>query len=237
MASGCGDIRLSLGAYLLGALSRTDRALVEAHLGTCADCRADVCSMIALPGLLGRVWETEMSCPAHPSPELLNRVLSVVAEQRQHNRRLRMAASVAAIVILAATASIAVHLADRATHTKVASVAGAQAFAATDPTTRVTAAVTETPTTWGVALEVKVHGPAISSYGGGCRLVAVEADGDTDVAASWSAPASGHIDAPGATAFPAEQITAFRVVGSAGATLVVIPTPHARSSARLPLST
>jgi hypothetical protein len=68
-------------------------------------------------------------------------------------------------------------------------------------------------------------------------LVAVEAGGDTDVAATWSAPASGHIDAHGATAFAAAQITAFRVVGSAAATLVVIPTPHATSSVGLPLST
>jgi len=119
----------------------------------------------------------------------------------------------------------------------VTSIAATRVFTATDPTTRVAAAVTETPTTWGVALQVKLHGPAISSYGGDCRLVAVEADGDTDVAASWSAPASGHVEAPGATAFAANQITAFRVVGATGATLVVIPTPRGRSSAQPRLST
>jgi hypothetical protein len=231
MSPGCGGVRLSLGAYLLGALSRADRALVDAHLRTCANCRADVGSMNALPGLLGRVRETEVSRPVDPSPGLLDGMLCMVAEQRRRNRRVRVAASVAAGLVLATTAGVAGHVVGRPTHPKVTSVAGRQVFTATDPITRVTAAVTETPTTWGVAVEVNVHGPAISSYGGGCRLVAVEADGDTDVAASWSAPASGHIDAPGSTAFAAEQITAFRVVGSTGATLVVIPTPRGRSSA------
>lgn len=237
MSPDCGDVRLSLGAYLVGALSRADRALADAHLRACADCRAEVGSMNVLPGLLGRVRETEISGRVDPSPGLLDRVLSVVAEQRQRNRRVRVAVSVAASLVLATTAGVLGHVVGRPTHPRVTSVAGRQVFTATDPITRVTAAVTETPTTWGVAVEVSVHGPAISSYGGGCRLVAVEEDGDTDVAASWSAPASGHIDAPGATAFAAEQITAFRVVGSTGATLVVIPTARGRSSVVPRLST
>jgi len=92
MPPGCEDIRLSLGAYLLGALSRADRALADAHLRTCASCRAEVCSMSALPGLLSRVPQTDISRPADPSPKSLDRAPSVVAEQRQHNRRLRLAA-------------------------------------------------------------------------------------------------------------------------------------------------
>jgi predicted anti-sigma-YlaC factor YlaD len=92
MPPGCDDIRLSLGAYLLGALSRADRALADAHLRTCATCRAEVCSMSSLPGLLSRVPKTDISRLADPSPKLLERAPSVVAEQRQHNRRLRMAA-------------------------------------------------------------------------------------------------------------------------------------------------
>jgi anti-sigma factor RsiW len=231
MSPGCGEARLSLGAYLLGALARADRALVDTHVRTCADCRAELGSMSALPGLLARIQQTDIIAQrVDPSPGLLDRVLSAAAAQRRRTRRIHVAATVAACVTLAAGASIAVHLADPATQPMVTSVAATKVFTATDPTTRVSAAVTETPTTWGVALEVNVHGPAISSYGGDCRLVAVEAGGDTDVAASWSAPGSGHIDAPGATAFAAEQITAFRVVGSTGATLVVVPTPRGRSS-------
>jgi anti-sigma factor RsiW len=237
MSPGCGDVRLSLGAYLLGALARADRARVETHVRTCADCRAELGSMSALPGLLARIRQTDIFQRADPSPGLLDRVLSVAAAQRRRTRRAHIAAAVAACTSLASAASIAVHFADQAVQPIVTSVAATRVFTATDPTTRVTAAVTETPTTWGVALEVNVHGPAISSYGADCRLVAVEADGDTDVAASWSAPASGHLEAPGATAFAAEQITAFRVVGSTGATVVVVPTPRDGSSTRPRLST
>ena len=61
-----------------------------------------------------------------------NSQAGIVAAQRQRNRRVHVAASVTASVILAATASIAVHLADRATQAKATSVAATHVFAATD---------------------------------------------------------------------------------------------------------
>jgi anti-sigma factor RsiW len=81
MSSDCGEARLSLGAYVLGALSRADRALVDAHLRTCADCRAERGSLNMLPGLLAQISESEVRSPVDSSPELLDRVLSAVAQQ------------------------------------------------------------------------------------------------------------------------------------------------------------
>jgi predicted anti-sigma-YlaC factor YlaD len=109
MSSSCGEVGLSVGAYLLGALSRPDRALVDAHLRACADCRAEIGSMHALPGLLARVGESEISGSVDSSPELLDRVLSVVAQRRKRTSRIHVTASVAAGAILAATASVALH--------------------------------------------------------------------------------------------------------------------------------
>jgi predicted anti-sigma-YlaC factor YlaD len=82
MSRSCGEAQLSLGAYLLGALARADRAHVDSHLRTCADCRAELDYMDALPGLLDRVDESEIAW-ADPSPELLDRVLSAVAAERR----------------------------------------------------------------------------------------------------------------------------------------------------------
>ena len=44
----CTDARLSLGVYVLGAIDPAERALVDAHLATCRDCRDE------LAGLAGR---------------------------------------------------------------------------------------------------------------------------------------------------------------------------------------
>ncbi len=64
--------------------------------------------------------------------------------------------------------------------------------------------------------------------GPSCQLIAVGPDGKTDVAASWSAPVAGYtgvskVNAAGSTAMASKDITAFKVVGSDGKTLVWVP--------------
>jgi predicted anti-sigma-YlaC factor YlaD len=107
MSSSCGEVGLSVGAYLLGALSEPDRALVDAHLRACADCRVEVESMHALPRLLARVEGSEISGSADSSPELLDRVLFVVAQRRRRTSRIHVTASVAAGAMLGAAAMVA----------------------------------------------------------------------------------------------------------------------------------
>ncbi len=43
------------GPYVLGALPPENRRDFEAHLDTCADCRAEVQEFAGLPGLLSRL--------------------------------------------------------------------------------------------------------------------------------------------------------------------------------------
>jgi hypothetical protein len=50
---------VALGAYVLGALEREDRATLEAHLETCAICRAELDRLAPLPGLLSRLTVAE----------------------------------------------------------------------------------------------------------------------------------------------------------------------------------
>ncbi len=89
-ADGCAEVRLSLGAYVLGALDPADRSRVDAHLAGCADCRDELASFAALPGLLGRVSRSEVeSEPVDPGPQLLERLLSAAAAERRHDRRRR----------------------------------------------------------------------------------------------------------------------------------------------------
>jgi hypothetical protein len=55
MSGDCAAPRISLGAYVLGALDPADRSALEAHLVTCPACRAELASLAGLPGLLGRL--------------------------------------------------------------------------------------------------------------------------------------------------------------------------------------
>ena len=51
-AGTCAGIRPQLGVYLTGAIGPADRAAVVRHLGACADCRAELAGLAALPGLV-----------------------------------------------------------------------------------------------------------------------------------------------------------------------------------------
>ena len=227
MTGGCADARLSLGAYVLGALEPAERGRVEAHLADCDGCRDELASFAALPGLLGRVSIAEVEMVPDPAPpELLDRLLAAVAREHRHDRRVRWVSAAAAAVIVAAAAGIT-GVAVSSSHHASTSAAASTTLTATDPVTHVTASVVEWPKKWGAALEVKVATGPIHAYGGGqvdkCQLVAVKSDGSKDVAASWSATGSGNIVAQGATAFAVSDIAAFDVVGSDGTTLVSIP--------------
>jgi anti-sigma factor RsiW len=230
-ADGCAEVRLSLGAYVLGALDPADRSRVDAHLATCADCRDELASFAALPGLLGRVSRSEVETePADPGPQLLDRLLSAAAAERRHDRRRRILASVAAGVIVLAAIGVTVGVAQsRHSATPPGVVAGAsQTISATNPQTHVQATITEWKKGWGASVDVTVVGVTADLAGESCQLIAVGPGGKTDVAASWAAPAAGYtglskVTASGSTAMAAKDITAFKVVGSDGATLVWVP--------------
>ncbi len=50
---------MSLGVYVLGAIDPAERALVDAHLATCRDCRDELAGLAGLPALLARVSTEE----------------------------------------------------------------------------------------------------------------------------------------------------------------------------------
>ncbi|HEV2087650.1 MAG TPA: zf-HC2 domain-containing protein, partial [Cryptosporangiaceae bacterium] len=56
--------------YVLGALSPDERLSYEAHLESCAECRASVREVAGLPGLLARVSATDAAdvSPSDPAP-------------------------------------------------------------------------------------------------------------------------------------------------------------------------
>lgn len=62
----CAQIRLELGAYLVGAISPEDRAKLVRHLASCQRCRDELTDLAGLPGLLRRVPADRATRPDEP---------------------------------------------------------------------------------------------------------------------------------------------------------------------------
>src|SRR5262249_34315969 len=58
-AASCRELRHALGVYVLGAIEPSERAQVDEHLATCAECREELASLAGLPALLRRVPTAE----------------------------------------------------------------------------------------------------------------------------------------------------------------------------------
>ncbi len=49
------DMRMSLGAYVLGQLSADETTILEAHLDTCPDCMAELAALTPVANALGQL--------------------------------------------------------------------------------------------------------------------------------------------------------------------------------------
>ncbi|MBV9794358.1 MAG: zf-HC2 domain-containing protein [Actinobacteria bacterium] len=56
----CADTRQALGVYVLGAIDPAERALVDEHVASCDDCRAELADLAGLTSLLSRVDADEI---------------------------------------------------------------------------------------------------------------------------------------------------------------------------------
>jgi hypothetical protein len=220
-AGGCADARISLGAYVLGALEPAERGRVDAHLADCDACRDELASFAALPGLLSRVSldEVESDVASDPHPHLLERILDATVRERRRARRVRWVSAAAAAVILvggAGATGFAVSQPHQATPTAT--------FSGTSSTTGLSASVVEWSKGWGSALKVELTGAGGLSYSTPtCQLVAVSKSGQQDVAATWAATASDKIVAEGSTSLAPSDIASFKIVDAHGKELVSIP--------------
>ena len=113
----CREVRHSLGVYVLGAIEPGDRAQVDEHLATCADCREELASLAGLPALLRRVPTAEAerltvadqagSTADETPPDHLLRSLLARTAQTRRVRRWRELAAAAAVAVLALGAGAA----------------------------------------------------------------------------------------------------------------------------------
>jgi hypothetical protein len=235
----CTDAKLSLGVYVLGAIDPAERALVDAHLVTCRDCRDELAGLAGLPALLARVNPDEISriraddtvragtyagADDRPPGELIGTVLDL-AEARRRRARWRFLASAAAVVAIAG--GLFGGLSSISTTRTVpipVSPAGTnwETVEATSSVTGASASVAYSHELWGDAFEVLVdHIPV----GTTCQLWVVHPDGTRSQVASWTtAKDEGNVWYSGSLAATAQPISKFQITADHKVLLTAVPT-------------
>jgi len=235
----CTDARLSLGVYVLGAIDPAERALVDAHLVTCRDCRDELAGLAGLPALLARVNPDEISricaddtvragtyagADDRPPEELIGTVLDL-AEARRRRTRWRFLATAAAVVAIAGglfgglssittTRTVAIPIQTAGTHWDTVE--------ATNSSTGASASVAYSHEMWGDAFEVLVdHIPV----GTTCQLWVVHPNGTRTQVAAWTtASDEGNVWYAGSMPITAEPISSFQITADKKVLLTARPT-------------
>ncbi|WP_350274642.1 zf-HC2 domain-containing protein [Kribbella sp. HUAS MG21] len=173
--------RTQLGAYALGALEPAEAAEVDAHLATCADCRAELAELTELKEFLGEVPpEAFLEGPPEGGDLLLQRTLREVRPPKRRSRWLLVAA--AAVVVAGALGGGVVLGRATAPENTNPPVAGAKQVTGSDAATGATMAATVEPRSGWTWVRVNVKG---LKAGDECEMVIVDKSGTTWVAGSW----------------------------------------------------
>jgi hypothetical protein len=207
--------RLSLGAYVLGALDPVERAEIDAHLSGCSPCREELAQLAAMPGLLARVRVEDVLEPLpSPSPAMAERLIGRLrAARRARRRRFAMAASAFALAAMSAGA-VVIATQDTGGGSPASEAA---AVSGSNPKTGVAARIGLRPAAWGTAIRVRLRGVPPGTH---CRLIAVSRGGRREVAGTWRATYDGTADVQAATAIPKNELASFAVVTAGGRPLV-----------------
>ena len=213
------ELRLLLGAYVLGGLGTGDRRDLEDHLSRCETCREELSRSAPLPGLLRRLpagsapWDD--GAPSTPPGEglegLLPRLLDGVGQDRRRRRRssmVRTGVIAATVAALAAVGTAAV----RETPAP-ASIVSLSATGLSEADGDVS--LVDMP--WGTALTVRVSG--LPDGGPFVLEVTRSGGGAPEQAASWSATPAREIEVRGASSIPYTEIDTISVVGPEGQVL------------------
>ena len=207
---------LSDAAYVLGALTPTERQAYERHLATCDRCQTSVRELAGMPSLLAKVGPEVLEQPAEPVPATLLPGLLRRARLRGRRRRWFVAgvsglaaACVAALVVvlIIRPAPVSTALPDPDQQITLASNSpGAMS---------VTLALTDKQ--WGTAITVHCHyaeptggwpsGGDLPAY----QLVAVGKDKKSYPLGSWGAVDGGNSTVNAATALHRADIDQFEV--------------------------
>jgi Putative zinc-finger len=189
----CAETRVSLGVYVLGAIDPAERALVDAHLATCRDCRDELAGLASLPALLARVTPAELDrieadggrpADEEPPAQLIGTVLDLAAARRRRSRW-RYAAAAAAVVAVVAGVFGGLASSSPPAPASVAFDPGGGAWteaATSSAATGTKATIYFASEDWGTAFAAKVDGIA---EGTTCQMWVTYTDGTRAYVTAW----------------------------------------------------
>jgi len=220
----CRGVRELLGVYVVGAIEPAERALVDAHLTVCHDCREELAGLAPLPALMRRITPDEAARIAYPagegaadwrdddrepSPEMLDAMLGQVRARRQR-RRVRSAFSIAAGVLIAVGggAAVGAALAPQAT-ARHHVVAGAIEVAGPVSVGTRTATVRYGTSRWGTGTTMSVNVTGLPQWTR-CKFWVLTKNGRDEKAGGWTVGPSGdQLWYPAAVGTPKSDIADF----------------------------
>jgi hypothetical protein len=225
----------SVGAYLLGVLDDADATRFEFHLADCDACGAELDSLSGLGPLLAEYAAGVADPMASPSPDLLERLMREVSEERARKRRKRfvLVAAAAALIIggpvIAASVSSSGSPSGSGSTVSAATPSAAAVARAADVASGAVAVVSMVDKGWGTDVSLTLRGAKGPQK---CYLVAVSKDGEQETVSTWSVPAAGYgvpghpdpLVVEGGTGFARKDIAHFEVRTSTGTTLVTVNT-------------
>lgn len=233
----CADARPSLGVYVLGAIDPAERALVDAHLLTCRDCRDELAGLAGLPALLARVNPDEISriraddtvrtvTDDRPPGELIGTVLDLAAARRRRTRW-RFVGAAAAVVAIAGGlfGGLSSLSTTRTVMVPVSISAGTGKWETVQTTSSVTgetASIAYSHQLWGAAFEVVTERIPVSTT---CQLWVIHPDGTRTQVAAWTtARDEGKVWYSGSMPSTAGAISSFQITANHQVLLTATPT-------------
>jgi len=191
--AGCREIKQALGVYVLGAIDPAERAQVDEHLATCADCREELAGLAGLPAMLRKVpvveaerlaaAEQDPELTGAPSPEMLTSLVARTANVRRIRRWRGLAAAAAvALVAVAGGAAVTSALQSPGSHQASPAATAWHQTNGTGPALGAHLTVRYRNETWGTKMEANVTGLRPGSI---CELQVTDKNGRTSVVGSW----------------------------------------------------
>lgn len=221
------------GAYVLGALSPTERLDYERHLATCADCARSVRDLAGLPGLLSRIPSETLEVPPVqvPVPDtLLPNLINDVRRARRRRTWTTAAVAAAAAVVVTVSPLAVFGAFDRGSDT-----ASPPAPTATLEPSRpmvpvggelLRATLSMTSVAWGTRLDLSCSYPANGHWdedGSSAYAMFVRTrDGRVEKVATWKAVPGRTMRLSAATAASRQDIEAVEVRTVAGTPVLTL---------------
>jgi hypothetical protein len=199
-------------AYLLGALSATDRREAEEHLRTCDECSAEVASLAGVPGTLAMLPDDRaLATLDAAAPNLLPRLVRAVQQDRRRSR-FRMAGLIAGVAAAAAVigAVVAIPLAREEPE-------GDYVVLAQTVASKLTADARLVEERWGTTIEISCRYDELatpSERARGYELYVTDKSGKSTLIASWTASPGTTVKPAATTKLHRSEITALDIRSS-----------------------